>query len=72
GDASNYHAGSLKAALSGREQVLKLRASQIWSPGHASGMLVGGNLSVLTSLCGTRFAPTLRGRILFLEDVGEP
>ncbi|NIM01089.1 MAG: LD-carboxypeptidase [Acidobacteria bacterium] len=72
GDGSNYHSGSLKAALAGREQVIKLRPSQVWCAGRASGVLVGGNLSVLTSLCGTRFAPTLRGRILFLEDVGEP
>lgn len=72
GDASNYHAGSLKAALAGREQVLKLRRSQVWCGGRASGTLVGGNLTVLTSLCGTRFEPTLRRRILFLEDVGEP
>jgi len=72
GDTANYHIGSLKAALAGREQVLKLRRSQIWCGGRACGTLVGGNLSVLTSLAGTRFAPTLRRRILFLEDVGEP
>lgn len=72
GDARNYHAGSLKAALAGREQVLKLRRSQVWSGGRARGTLVGGNLTVLTALCGTRFEPTLRRRILFLEEVGEP
>ena len=72
GDSANFHAGSLNAALGRREQVLKLRRTQIWCPGRASGTLVGGNLSVLTALCGTRFAPKLRGRVLFLEDVGEP
>jgi muramoyltetrapeptide carboxypeptidase len=72
GDTSNYHVGSLNAALAGREQVLKLRRSQVWCDGHASGTLVGGNLTVLTSLCGTPFEPTLRRSILFLEDVGEP
>lgn len=36
------------------------------------GVLVGGNLTVLTSLVGTPFAlPADRGRILFLEDVSE-
>jgi muramoyltetrapeptide carboxypeptidase len=69
---ANYNAASLRDALAGREQSLKLRASQIWCNGRASGTLVGGNLSVLTALCGTRFAPTLRGRVLFLEDVEEP
>ena len=35
------------------------------------GRLLGGNLSVFTSLCGTRFFPDCRGSILFLEEVGE-
>jgi len=72
GDPRSYHRGSLDAALAGREQVLKLRKKQVWAAGSATGILSGGNLSVLTSLCGTRFAPSFRRRILFLEDVGEP
>lgn len=36
------------------------------------GRLLGGNLSVFTSLCGTRFFPDLSGAILLLEEVGEP
>lgn len=39
--------------------------------GVAQGPLVGGNLSVLCTTIGTRFQPELKGRILFLEDVGE-
>jgi muramoyltetrapeptide carboxypeptidase len=34
--------------------------------------MIGGNLTVWTSMVGTRFAPQTRGRILFFEDVGEP
>jgi len=41
-------------------------------PGRASGRLVGGNLAVLTSLCGTPFMPDLTDGILILEDIGEP
>jgi muramoyltetrapeptide carboxypeptidase len=41
-------------------------------PGVAEGPIVGGNLAILASLCGTRHAPRARGAILFLEDVGEP
>jgi muramoyltetrapeptide carboxypeptidase len=33
--------------------------------------LWGGNLTVLTSLIGTPFFPSIKGGILFLEDVGE-
>ena len=39
--------------------------------GQATGRLVGGNLTLLQSLIGTRFFPDLAGAILFLEDVGE-
>jgi muramoyltetrapeptide carboxypeptidase len=40
--------------------------------GTAEGPLIGGNLAILASLCGTRHAPRAEGCILFLEDVGEP
>jgi muramoyltetrapeptide carboxypeptidase len=42
------------------------------SHGRAEGRLVGGNLAVLASLCGTSFAPDLTDGILILEDIGEP
>jgi muramoyltetrapeptide carboxypeptidase len=40
--------------------------------GAAEGRLVGGNLAVLASLCGTPFAPDLSDGILILEDINEP
>jgi muramoyltetrapeptide carboxypeptidase len=40
-------------------------------PGKASGILLGGNLTTLCSLMGTRFFPDLEGALLFLEEVGE-
>ncbi|WP_078085645.1 S66 peptidase family protein [Microbulbifer mangrovi] len=39
--------------------------------GRARGRLIGGNLSLMASLVGTPFEPDYRGKILFLEDVGE-
>jgi muramoyltetrapeptide carboxypeptidase len=41
-------------------------------PGKATGRLIGGNLSVLTSLAGTPWLPDFEGAILFIEDTGEP
>ncbi len=41
-------------------------------PGTAEGVLLGGNLVLLTSLLGTPYLPDLRGAVLFLEEVGEP
>ena len=40
-------------------------------PGMASGQLLGGSLTVLSHLCGTRWQPRFAGAVLFLEDVGE-
>jgi muramoyltetrapeptide carboxypeptidase len=40
-------------------------------PGQATGRLIGGNLSLVTNLFGTPYEPDLRGKILFLEEVGE-
>jgi muramoyltetrapeptide carboxypeptidase len=40
-------------------------------PGVAEGPLVGGNLTLLQCLLGTKWMPDLRGAILFIEDVGE-
>jgi muramoyltetrapeptide carboxypeptidase len=40
--------------------------------GQSEGRLVGGNLSILASLCGTRHALQAEGGVLFLEDVDEP
>lgn len=39
--------------------------------GIRNAMVWGGNLSVLVSLLGTPFFPSVKGGILFLEDVGE-
>lgn len=39
--------------------------------GRVTGQLVGGNLSLLSALIGTRFFPSLKGKILFLEEIGE-
>ncbi len=40
--------------------------------GVAEGRLVGGNLAVLSALCGTPFAPDLSDGILILEEINEP
>jgi muramoyltetrapeptide carboxypeptidase len=40
-------------------------------PGKAQGHLIGGNLTLLSHLIGTPYAPDFGGKLLFLEDVGE-
>jgi muramoyltetrapeptide carboxypeptidase len=67
-------AGSIAAPPSfpAREgQVERVNRMKTITRGKARGPLVGGNLSVLTALVGTPYEPDLKGRILFLEEVGE-
>ena len=40
-------------------------------PGRGRGPLVGGNLTLISTTMGTPFEIETRGRVLFLEDVGE-
>lgn len=39
--------------------------------GTAEGILLGGNLSVLSSMVGSGYLPDFTGALLFLEEVGE-
>lgn len=41
------------------------------TPGIAEGRLLGGNLTVLTGIAGSRYFPQFKDSILFLEDIGE-
>lgn len=44
---------------------------KIQSKGKATGELWGGNLTVLTSLIGSKYLPDFKGAILFLEEAKE-
>jgi muramoyltetrapeptide carboxypeptidase len=39
--------------------------------GKASGKLIGGNLTVLSHILGSKYVPDFTGAILFIEDVQE-
>ncbi|GAA3604623.1 LD-carboxypeptidase [Nonomuraea rosea] len=60
---------SLQAALFGTPETVQ--GDRVLVPGRAEGVLGGGNLSLLASMCGTRWQPSFDGKIAFLEDVGE-
>jgi muramoyltetrapeptide carboxypeptidase len=40
--------------------------------GVATGQMIGGNLSVLSSMIGTPFLPSFRDALFFAEDINEP
>lgn len=46
-------------------------AGKTLKTGKAEGRLIGGNLSLICSLMGTKWQPDFDGAILFLEDCGE-
>ena len=66
---------SLMHAVSGRpdRELKNIDGSPLVSlrQGAAEGILVGGNLNLLASGCGTPNDLDVRGKLLFLEDVGE-
>jgi muramoyltetrapeptide carboxypeptidase len=50
---------------------LHLQSDDVLIAGEADGILLGGNLSVLTSLLGSPYFPSMKRAILALEDYGE-
>jgi muramoyltetrapeptide carboxypeptidase len=62
---------SLKAALEGKKLKYRAAVHPYNRKGEAVGELVGGNLSLLVHTIGTASDIKTKGRILFLEDVGE-
>ena len=48
-------------------------SNRVWTihGGKARGRLIGGNLTLLTATLGTPYEMDTRGRILFIEEVGE-
>ena len=63
-----------KALFGGLSGPVSQPAPQVMEtlvPGRASGPLCGGNLSLVAASLGTPWEIDTRGRILFLEDIGE-
>jgi muramoyltetrapeptide carboxypeptidase len=44
---------------------------QTITPGVAEGVILGGNLTLLTGLCGTSYLPNFKDAILFVEEIDE-
>ena len=61
----------LKGILFGKKPAYFCPSHQLNKKGKATGILRGGNLSVLGAMQGTPFAVTAKDTILFVEDIGE-
>jgi len=73
GEQDAFDERSLWGHLYGKPSAftLSFRAAQVLRPGRGAGLVLGGCLSLLVSLLGTRHDPDYRGAILFWEEVGE-
>lgn len=71
GGYKNKYVQSLKNALEGKKADYTCKPHRYNHTGSAKAELVGGNLALLTHLIGTKSDLQTKGKILFLEDVGE-
>jgi muramoyltetrapeptide carboxypeptidase len=72
GDADEETIGAMQWALTSATALeLEPENSIVIRPGLSSGQVVGGNLTTLCHLVGTPYAPSFKGNILLLEDLGE-
>lgn len=62
---------SLMRLLTGEKVRYVFPNDQKNRKGRIRGVLTGGNLSIISSLQGTRFETDTNGKILFLEDIDE-
>src|SRR6218665_929496 len=62
---------TLRKSLFGEKLEYHVPASPFNKKGKASGEIVGGNLSVLYSILGSKSEVDYKGKILFIEDLDE-
>ena len=62
---------SLRKALFGESLNYTYPSGDVYRPGASTGTLIGGNLTLLVIMAGSASEMSYRGKILFIEDVGE-
>lgn len=70
-DNSAEAIGSIKQVVFGEQLSYEFDAHTLNKNGVGEGELVGGNLSIIYSLTGTKSQIDTKGKILFLEDLDE-
>lgn len=62
---------SLANVLNGEQNLYEIKPHKLNHFGEAEAEVVGGNLSIITSLIGTNDDIDTKGKLLFIEDLGE-
>ncbi len=70
-DASAHSLETLRKALFGEQLNYQFNSHALNRSGAGSGILIGGNLSLLVAVSGSVSDPDYTGKILFIEDVSE-
>ncbi|RYU89416.1 LD-carboxypeptidase [Mucilaginibacter terrigena] len=70
-DASAYSLETLRKALFGEVLSYRIKPNLLNRQGECSGILIGGNLSLLLAVNNSVSDMDYTGSILFIEDVGE-
>ena len=63
--------GTFKSAIFGSPENYSLEGSTYNREGETKGQLVGGNLTMLHTMLGSRDSIDTAGKILFIEEIGE-
>ncbi|MEE6187135.1 putative murein peptide carboxypeptidase [Mycovorax composti] len=71
GGYTSPYVQSLKEALEGQPAHYTCSSHVLNKKGEAAGPIVGGNLALLVNTIGTPSEIKTKGRILFIEDIGE-
>jgi muramoyltetrapeptide carboxypeptidase len=66
-----YPIETFKSALFGEPKNYDLEPTQFNRVGKASGPLIGGNLTMLHTMLGSKESLDTSGKILFIEEIGE-
>ena len=67
----NEFVQSINKVLRGDDYTYSAPSHKFNKLGTAKGELIGGNLSIIAHLIGSKSSYTNKGKILFLEDIGE-
>jgi muramoyltetrapeptide carboxypeptidase len=71
GGSESAYIQSLHRLLTGKKTIISGPVHPFNNKGKATAELVGGNLTLITHLIGTKSQLQTNGKILFLEDIGE-
>lgn len=70
-NGDNEFLQSLQKALTGKKLSYHANVHPFNRTGKAEGKLIGGNLTLIAHACGTASDFKTKGKILFLEEIGE-